>query len=194
MPAYENSSIYKLCHRNPIVKDFYIGSTTNFTRRKYNHKACLANGNKDHINLYQFIKATGNWENWEMVELENYHATNKRDLHRREREWIEKEKPTLNMRLPILSAEEYKKMCGESSKKWKREHPESNRASVKKWKNNNREKYNAYQQQSCICSCGTTTNRNHLARHRRSQYHQKWIKENDIPGTPINEKDYIINE
>lgn len=196
MPEYSNSSIYKLCHRNPIVKDCYIGSTTNFARRRYAHKSyatCDEKGNGNVI-VYQFIKATGGWENWDMVELENYSATDKKDLHRREREWIEKEKATLNMRRPILTPEEYREICNAAAKRWKKENPEKNRAMVKKWKQENREKYNAYQQQKCICPCGVITARNHMGRHRKSQFHQDWVKDNEVPDLQIYKNCFVVCE
>ena len=34
---YSKSVIYKIVCKNPEIEDFYIGSTTNLTQRKYTH-------------------------------------------------------------------------------------------------------------------------------------------------------------
>ena len=91
IPEYSRSSIYKLCCNNTDVTDIYIGSTTNFSNRKKCHKcSCTKLGNKKYENrVYQFIRTNGGWENWSMVEIEQYNANNKRHLETRERYWIE---------------------------------------------------------------------------------------------------------
>ena len=38
MVNYENSVIYKLCCTDPTVTEVYVGSTTNFRKRKNQHK------------------------------------------------------------------------------------------------------------------------------------------------------------
>jgi len=43
---YSNTIIYKLCCKNPDVKEFYIGHTTNLLQRKYQHKTCCNNNSE----------------------------------------------------------------------------------------------------------------------------------------------------
>ena len=38
MVNYNNSMIYKLCCKDLSITDVYVGSTTNFTRRKTQHR------------------------------------------------------------------------------------------------------------------------------------------------------------
>ena len=84
---YSNSIIYKICCKDTSITDIYIGSTTNFTRRKCDHKKCCNNSNlrSYNYNIYKFIRANGNWDNWDMVEIEKVNASDKRDLHKKER-------------------------------------------------------------------------------------------------------------
>ena len=58
MVKYDESSIYKLCCKNPEIKEEYVGSTTNFTRRKTEHKGTCnnENGKKFNIPVYVFIR------------------------------------------------------------------------------------------------------------------------------------------
>ena len=38
MPDYSKCCVYKLCCKDPEIEQFYIGSTTNATKRKCDHK------------------------------------------------------------------------------------------------------------------------------------------------------------
>ncbi len=60
---YSNTIIYKLCCNDPEITDIYIGNTTNFTKRKNNHKSCCNNSNDKNHNfyVYQFIRNHGGW-------------------------------------------------------------------------------------------------------------------------------------
>ena len=68
------------------------------------------NENDVHYNMpvYVCIRENGGFENWNMIILEEYSCENKHQLIQREREWIEKRKPTLNCRRPIITDEERK--------------------------------------------------------------------------------------
>ena len=50
----------------------YVGHTTDFTRRKCNHKKACENikDKGHHLYIYQVIRENGHWENWEMLEIE----------------------------------------------------------------------------------------------------------------------------
>jgi hypothetical protein len=108
MIHYDKSIIYKICCQDLTVTEIYIGSTTNFRLRKSHHKnLCnniLHNGQKK---LYNFMRDRGGWENWSMVQVEQYKAVDKRDLHQRERFWIEELDSKLNINIPSRTNEEY---------------------------------------------------------------------------------------
>jgi hypothetical protein len=69
---YSNTVIYKIYCKDNSVKDLYVGHTTNFTKRKHQHKLCCNNGQILHI--YNIIRANGGWDNWDMIEIEKYNC------------------------------------------------------------------------------------------------------------------------
>ena len=97
---YQNTVIYKICCDD--INDFYIGSTTDFTKRKNYHKsACNNEGSKAHnLKVYQTIRANGGWDNWRMVEIERYPCNNRQEAHMRE----EQIRMALNATLNIYRA------------------------------------------------------------------------------------------
>ena len=108
---YSQTVIYKICCRNPSINEIYIGHTTNYTNRKHNHKSNCCNSNLNNYNLflYKFIRENGGWDNWSMIQIENYNCNSKREAELRERYWIETLKPKLNSVSPITSKEEKEK-------------------------------------------------------------------------------------
>ena len=76
---YSNGIIYKLCCKEPEKKDEYVGSTTSFTKRKTQHKSICANetSNSYTCPVYVCVRQNGGLQNWDMVEVEKYQATDK---------------------------------------------------------------------------------------------------------------------
>jgi hypothetical protein len=105
---YSKVSIYKICCKDPSVTEFYIGSTTNFTQRKSYHKhtCCNTNHKFHHYNVYQFIRKYGGWDNWEMIEIECLSLNTSQEVLKKEREWFDNLKPTLNSNRPTRTKEE----------------------------------------------------------------------------------------
>ena len=146
MVNYNKSIIYKLCCKDPEITDIYIGSTTDFTKRKYNHKS---NCKKSEKNVYNFIREYGNWDNWDMVQVEAYNADNRRDLESRERYWIELLKSTLNKNIPTRTPSEYcqnnKEFIAEYKAKYRQNNKEIIAENVAKYYQNNKEVILEYQ-------------------------------------------------
>lgn len=106
---YSKSVIYKLCCKDTTIEDIYVGSTTNFIKRKAQHKTTCNNENIDHHNCYkyQFIRDNGGFNNWDMILIKDYPTDSKRNLEMEERRIIEELKPTLNKQLPTRDKKEY---------------------------------------------------------------------------------------
>ena len=87
MTDYSKSIIYKLCCKDASITDEYIGSTTNKTKRKYQHKSNCNNENGKRYNLYvyQFIREHGGFDNFDLIVLEEYSCENKQKLLMKER-------------------------------------------------------------------------------------------------------------
>ena len=123
MVNYGNGIIYKLCCNDLNITDIYIGSTTNFNRRKQKHKECViyTTSKKNVYKVYQYIMNNGNWENWSMVMIEEYKCNTKRELETRERYWYELLNAQLNMRMPVRSKKEYAETHKEDKKIYDKE-------------------------------------------------------------------------
>lgn len=135
MVNYNNALIYKLCCKDTNIKEVYIGSTTNFTRRKHNHKSsCINEKDKKYNNKkYEFIRNNGGWENWQMILIEKVSCNDKLELHKIERDYIEKFNSFLNCYSPIKKKEynkEYREKNREELLKKKKEYREKNREKI----------------------------------------------------------------
>lgn len=142
MVNYSNSSIYKLCCKDIAITEIYIGSTTNFKRRKCCHKtSCMLNNKKTNLPAYQFIRSNGGFENWDMIQIEAYDATDRRHLETRERYWMELLKPSLNKAIPTRTVKEYHQNNKDIIKEQRKLYHQNNKDIIKKqrklyWQNN----------------------------------------------------------
>ena len=133
MVQYNKSIIYKLCCRNANITEIYIGSTTNFRRRKSGHKTTCNNGKHKAYNfeVYKFIRDNGGFENWDMIEIEKVNATDKKDLEKNERRVIDELKPILNCRIPGRTKKEYYAENADKFKEHKKEYNAKNADKIK---------------------------------------------------------------
>lgn len=118
------ADVYKLCCNDVNVKEIYVGSSRSWARRKFEHKSRCNNENSKSHNLYvyQYIRDNGGFSNWSMISLYNGQFENKRELERKEREYIEELKSSLNKAIPTRTKQEYyeehKEQINEYKKQW----------------------------------------------------------------------------
>ena len=162
---YSKGFIYKLCCKDKTVSDIYIGSSTNFKARKNNHKQTCTNINIKNYNLkvYKFIRKNGNWNNWEMIKIEDYKAENKKDLSKRERYFYELLKASLNDCVPSRSEKEYQKI-------WESKNKDKRKLQKKIIWQKNKHKYNI----SVKCKCGGSYLKRFKERHYKTKRHIKF--------------------
>ena len=105
---YLKTIIYKFTCLDKTIEYTYVGSTTNFTQRKRQHKSDCNNekGKKYYFKLYSTIRENGNWENWTMVQIEEYPCNNNREAECREEYWRVELNSQLNMRQAFTTKEE----------------------------------------------------------------------------------------
>jgi predicted GIY-YIG superfamily endonuclease len=87
---YSKIVIYKLVNKEDYDNaNIYIGSTANFTQRKFAHKSDCMNENKNAYNqkIYQFIRENGGWNEWNMIEVEKYPCVDNNEAYAREEHW-----------------------------------------------------------------------------------------------------------
>jgi hypothetical protein len=108
---YQNTIIYKIVCNDLNIKDCYVGSTTNFIKRKCGHKTSCNNPNDKSYKLfyvYKFIRNNGGWDNFSMIEIEKYPCNDSNEAHKRERYQMELLGATLNSQNAYRSKEEVK--------------------------------------------------------------------------------------
>jgi hypothetical protein len=185
MVNYDKSKVYKLCCKDPTVEDVYIGSTTNFHRRKQTHKCRCTNEHDSGymFPVYRFIREHGGWDNWDMVLVKRYSLKDKQALRRKERKHMEKYKATLNVKVPAKTQKEWIEENRDKVNGYKRKYYKKNKAYLmKKSKQHyeeNREKILVQNQNRQVtCDCGSVINKYKLARHKKSMKHQRWANDN----------------
>lgn len=96
---YDKALIYMLVNIFDNEKKFgYIGTTTNWSVRKYQHKRrCNDPCDKGYnYKLYKYIRKTGGFNNWKMIMIEDFPCKNEAELNEREKYWIEYYNSKLN--------------------------------------------------------------------------------------------------
>jgi hypothetical protein len=100
------TTIYKLVCNDPYIKDVFVGFTTLTTKcvlehhkRRYNNIKNLEYNRK----IYQLIRANGGFSNWSIEILEKSHFSNREEVLKRKKEWIEKNPKDVNMYRLILT-------------------------------------------------------------------------------------------
>ena len=195
MTDYSKTLIYKIVCKDPTITSFYIGSTTNFTKRKYNHKRCCnnENGKYYHLLIYTTMRANGGFENWSMILIENYPCENKREAEKREQYWKDSLKPDMNMINPFtmefnvkINPEEYSK---EKYQKNLLKNPDINKEQYQKRLLKNPEHCKEQYQKNILrnpehckanyqkynykitCDCGSVISHSHLSDHKKTLKH-----------------------
>jgi hypothetical protein len=172
MPNYTKGNIYKLCCNDTSIKDEYIGSTCNFIKRKNAHKTSCNNekGKKYNMNVYSFIRENGGWNNWSMILVEEVCCENKKQLNQKERECVEKLKPTLNKIIPNRGWKERSKEY-QKTEKYK-EFRKSKK--YKEWKKNYDKEYDKIK---IVCECGREVMKRCLNAHKKRDIHKRLMNQ-----------------
>ena len=145
---YQNIVIYKIVSNDLTITDVYIGSTTDFTKRKYGHKSNCNNINSSKYNfkIYQFIRDNGGWEAFTMIEIEKYPCNDSNEARSRERYQYELLNAKLNTICPIVNLEEKKEQRKIYKKTYKQNNKEKLKEQDKIYRQNNKEKIKTYYQ------------------------------------------------
>ena len=191
MSAYSKTSFYKLECKDSEVTEIYVGSTTNFFKRKSHHKGrCINKDGKMEWNypVYRFMRLHGGWENWNMLEIDEVDCRSKRHKNQIEAKYIRDLRASLNYEIPQDIEE------GLGGKEWYKQYYENNREKLaekmkvyyennrekfverqREYRENNREKIAEKAKEKVKCECGSEVTKYHLVRHKRTQKHQDWV-------------------
>lgn len=132
---YSRTVIYHFVCQDTNIHCSYVGSTTNFTKRKRQHKCGCQKESGEGYNylLYQTIRDNGGWTNWSMVPLEEYPCENKTQQRIREQYWINSLKPELNMKSAHATKGEYYQKHAEEIKERSRVRRETHAEELKEY-------------------------------------------------------------
>jgi len=128
--------IYKIVCKDKNIRDFYIGSTIDFNRRKSVHKYyCKSRFN---LKLYNFINDKGGWDNFEMEIVQKYaNIQNRNELNQIEYKFILDMQPSLNITNPGQYKNKadyklkYQRKNKEKTRQWSKTYYDKNRELVK---------------------------------------------------------------
>jgi hypothetical protein len=190
---YQNTIIYKLVCKDLNILDVYVGHTTDFKRRKSEHKK-RCNGSYDktcNLKVYQSIRDNGGMDNWEMVEIEKFPCKDSNEAIKQERYWYENLNASLNTQKPNRTMQEY---C----KEWEELNKEKRKLQHKVWEQLNKDKRNEQQsnirkiryatdenyklkvqnknKEKYICACGANICKTGKTRHEKTPNHLKYLE------------------
>ncbi len=138
---YQKSIIYKIQHEdNPEL--LYVGSTTDFTKRKSCHKSDCNNDKKQNYNLkvYKMIRDNGGWEMFKMIIIKEYPCNNKIELLLEEDKIMMELKSNMNKRRASRTHKQYREDHKEQSKQYREDHKEQ----TKQYKEDHKEQTKQY--------------------------------------------------
>lgn len=106
---YSKPHFYKIVCNDPEIKSTYVGHTTDFQRRKYEHKSCCENDNGKtyHFNLYKTIRENGGFCNWSMILIDTLDCKDALEAKKKEREFMAQLQTSLNQLYPSRSRQEW---------------------------------------------------------------------------------------
>jgi hypothetical protein len=166
---YSSTIIYKIVCKDLNITNIYVGHTTNFIKRKGQHKSNCNNPNskKHSFKVYSTIRDNGGWDNWEMIEIEKYNCNDSNEATARERHWYETLQAKLNMIYPNRTKKEsYKEYCINNRDK--------ELLRKKQYRINNKDKIHKI----CNCEiCGKDYTHSHKSRHEKTIFHLSKLDE-----------------
>lgn len=178
---YSKTIIYRIVCKDVSIKESYVGATTDFTRRKSNHKSICNNVNniRYNFNVYQFIRNNGGWENWDMIEIEKYDAIDKLDSDKKERYWLEYYNAKLNTSIPSQTHTEYnekyyqehKELFAEYNKEYYQKNIEDRTKYFREFYQEHKEKIAENGKETITCECGSICRKRDISRHKQTKKH-----------------------
>lgn len=177
---YAKSCIYKLSCNDNSIPDFYIGSTTDIFTRQRGHKSRCNNPKDEKYNypVYNYIRENGGFDNWNFQIIQQYNAIDKNDLESQEKYWILRENPKLNTTMPVHDKKQYYQDNKEDIIKKVKIFAENHPGKVAGYKTTYAEKNKDKINEKIKCECGSIVSKKHLAVHKKTKKHIKFIENN----------------
>ena len=135
---YSRTQIYKYVCNDSSVLCEYVGHTTNWDKRKAQHKQFCNNETNPHykLKLYETMRANGGFNNWKMILVEDYPCKSKREAEQREQYHIDLLVEKINT-INAFTENQYQKKMEENPNYSKERYQKA----IEKNPNHNQEKY-----------------------------------------------------
>ena len=160
---YSKTIIYKIQHQDK--EDLlYVGSTTDFTKRKSQHKrtSSLSTYRDYNEKKYEMIRENGGWDCFRMIEIKKFPCNDKREAEAEEDRIMCEMKATMNERRPSRTIKQY--------------YIDNKEEKIIKSMENyykNRDKINKRRKEKITCDCGCIINKTTIDRHKNTKKHLK---------------------
>ena len=150
---YAKIVIYIIQHKEDESL-LYVGSTTDFTKRKSGHKSRCNNCNDKRYNskLYTMIRDNGGWQMFNILVVKEFPCSNKQEALLEEDKIMKEMKANMNTIKAHTSVHE---RCEQ----------------MKEYKLINRDKILLYNKNQITCECGCILSRHCLSRHIKTKKH-----------------------
>ena len=148
MPDYTKTIIYKLINYD-YPELVYVGSTTNFTKRKQCHKvSCLNEKSKNHnLKVYANIRDYDGWENWNMIKICDYPCENRLEAELKEDEYMTELKASMNSHRASRTRQQYREDNRDKIQEYRENNKEKIQEYEKEYRDNNKEKIQEYKKE-----------------------------------------------
>lgn len=194
---YSKTIMYTIRTGNSL----YVGSTTNYTKRKYQHKNTITNENRKEYNskLYKTIRENGEWDMQPHSKYQCNDGVEQKLEEERIRQLLKADLNTVScgtgLNRSALGEKEYYKQYYTNNKEKKKEYKKQyytenkdkiieqnkqyyieNKDKFSEYKTENKDKISEYYKQKVTCECGCTVSRCSLTRHKKSKKHLKLME------------------
>ena len=184
---YSKCCIYKIEHieNESIV---YVGHTTNFDKRKGDHKNNSKNdtGKAFNLKLYQMIRKNGDWDDFKMFEVEKYPCNDRREAEKRENEVMKELKANMNtiqsFRTKEDTLEQYRKYYHnnkedrlEQYRKYYQNNKDKKNEENKEYYEKNKQHILIKHKEKITCECGCEITKLFFKKHQTSKKHMDFI-------------------
>jgi len=186
---YSKTVIYKIVCIDSDVNYLYIGSTTDFTRRKQCHKSNCNNSKNKSYNQkkYQEIRNNGGWRNFKMLEIKKFPCNDRREAESEENKVMLELEANMNTNRSSRTQKqyyednkeqfkEYYAANKEYKKNYNSQYYEDNKDKIKDYKKQYYEKNSEKINQKYECECGGKYTTKRKSQHFSTQKHIKYLE------------------
>ena len=185
---YSKSIIYKIQHiDNPEI--LYVGSSTDFIRRKqlHKHNCHCETSNSYNLKLYKTIRENGGWDLFKIMIVKEFNCNSKIELLIEEDRIMNDLKSNLNIKRAHITDEEKKEYYKQhnihyylkNKEKIKQKYEENHEKILQKkkeYREVNKEKIKESQAIIITCDCGCKINTSSKTKHEKTKKHINLIQ------------------